>query len=298
MQIDLRVLAFALVVTISTGVLFGLWPAVGASRLRLRDALQESGDTTFTGSGRLNRMLVVTQVALACLLTIGAALMLTTLRALLTIDVGMRIDRVAAARLDLPTARYGTAPARADFVQSVLERLRSAPGVEEAAAINTLPLAGEPGVGYRVDPEGGRTAEWISSPFLVVSPGYFRAMGIPLVRGRDLAWTDSEDSQAAVINRTLAQRLWPGEDAVGKQFTMAGLRTVVGSSRSRSRPSVHRCTCRFRTSRKTMWRLWREVPTRSTCARCRRRSATPCARSIRRCPSTPRSRWRRSLQRP
>jgi predicted permease len=215
-------------------VLFGLWPAVGAVRMRLRDALQESGDTTFTGAGRLNRMLVVTQVAVACLLSIGAALMLTTLGSLLTIDVGMRIDRVAAARLNLPAARYTNAPARAEFVQSVLARLRSAPGVEEAAAINTLPLAGESGLYMAISPEGGRSVTEsgpLGSPYLIVSPGYFRAMGIPLVRGRDLAWTDHADAPVAVINRTLAQRLWPGEDALGKRLTVPAdpaLRTVVG----------------------------------------------------------------------
>jgi predicted permease len=230
-QVDLRVLTFALGVTLGTGVLFGLWPAIAASRMTLTDALHESGTRQFTSSGRLNRLLAVTQVAVACLLVIGAALMLTSLRSLLATELGMQIERVATARVNLPPATYPASPERADFVQSTLARLGGAAGIEAAAAINTLPLAQEPGIGLRVDPEGtSRTAIEPAdfAPYLVVSPDYFRTMGIPLLRGRDLEWSDSATLPVAVINRTAARRFWPGEDALGRRFTFGSVRTVVG----------------------------------------------------------------------
>jgi predicted permease len=117
-------------------------------------------------------------------------------------------------------------------VRSALERLRTSPGVAEAAAINTLPLAREARILLRVDPEGvadrATSESRHSAPYLVVSPGYFRTMGIPLLLGRDLTWSDSAALKVAVINRTLAQRFWPGEDAIGKRFLFMDLRTVVG----------------------------------------------------------------------
>ena len=232
LQIDVRVLTFAITAAVITGIVFGLWPAVGASRVQFHEALQDAGSREFTAAGRLNRLLVVAQVAVACVLTIGAALMLASLRSLLVTDVGMNIERVAAARVNLPPAAYKDVAALSGFVRSVLERLRSSPSVAEAAAINTLPLAREASILLRVDPEGvtdRATAEpRHSARYLVVSPGYFRTMGIPLLLGRDLAWTDDAAVKVAVINRTLAQRFWPGEEALGKRFLFTDLRTVVG----------------------------------------------------------------------
>jgi predicted permease len=231
MQVDLRVLSFAIAVSALTGIGFGLWPALGGSRVELRTALQDAGGRTVTRGG-VNRSLVVVQVALACVLTVGAALMIGSLRSLLATDVGMRIEEVAAARMNLPPAAYSDSAAVPRFVRSAVEGLAGSPGVAAAAAVNTLPLAREAYVAFRLDHEGAtdrHTSEARhSSPYLVVSPGYFRTMGIPLLRGRDLSWTDSASFPVAVVNLTMAQRFWPGEDPIGKRFLMTDLRTVVG----------------------------------------------------------------------
>jgi predicted permease len=233
-QMDLRVLAFSIAAAVGTGIAFGLLPAIGAARVQTSHALQGTASRVFTSSGRVNRVLVVMQVAVACLLTIGAALMVTSLRSLLAVDPGMQIDRVASARVNLPSATYPGKAALALFIRSAVDGVRRAPHVAEAAAINTLPLANEQGIGLRVDRE--ETAAALDTPmvhvapFLMVSPGYFRTMGIPLLRGRDLAWTDADTMPVAVINRTMAQRLWPGEEALGRRFLFGGpnARTVIG----------------------------------------------------------------------
>jgi len=232
-QMDLRVLTFSIAAAVVTGIAFGLLPAIGAARVQTSHALQGSASRVFTSSGRANRVLVVMQVAVACLLTIGAALMVTSLRSLLAIDPGMQIDRVAAARVNLPTASYGDVPALAGFARSAVDAMRRAPLVADAAAINTLPLAGEPGISLLVDREGTPSTEpeeRLFAPYLVVSPGYFRTMGIPLLRGRDIEWADSKNVPVAIISRTTARRLWPRDEALGKRFLFGGVagRTVVG----------------------------------------------------------------------
>ena len=231
LRVDVRVLAFAVALAAATGVGFGLWPAVQGSRIELQTALRDAGARTFTGS-RASGPLVVVQVALACVLTIGATLMITSLRSLLATDLGMRIEDVATARMNLPPATYADAAAVARFVSSAIEGITASASVADAAAVNTLPLAREAYVSFRLDHEGA-TERHVgeprhSSPYLVVSPNYFRTMGIPLLRGRDLAWSDGASVPVAVINRTMAQRFWPGEDPIGKRFLMTDLRTVVG----------------------------------------------------------------------
>jgi putative ABC transport system permease protein len=237
MRLDARVLAVTLSLTLLTAILSSLWPAAHASRVNLADALRDAGGRAVSASSRLTSGLVVAEVALACLLVIAAWLMLTSLHGLLSTDVGMRTDRVATARLSLPPSRYGDPVAITDAVQRTLAHLRTMPGVRRAAAINTLPLAGEMGIALALEPEGGYSGEpppieQRFAPFLMVSPEYFQTMGIALLRGRDLTWTDSRQRPVALVNRTAAQRLWPGEDPIGKRFQYVGggpsTPTVVG----------------------------------------------------------------------
>jgi predicted permease len=230
-QIDIRVLVFTLSVAFLTGLAFGMWPAIGTSRPDVIEALKSDSRGSTRAHHWLKHGLVVAEVTLACLLVIAAGLMIGSLRSLLAVDVGMRVDRVATARLTLPGS-YRTAAPIAQFVDSVLGRLRESPGVEHAAAINTLPLAQEQGILLSYAREGNAEAFGLehSSPYLIVSPGYFRTMGIRLVSGRDFDRTDGRMAPVAVINRTMAQDLWPGEDALGKRFLFGGpvARTVIG----------------------------------------------------------------------
>ncbi len=234
MRIDLRVLGFAIVVAVATALACSLWPALTSSRVEPGRALAGAGGRSVAASARLTRVLVVAEVGLACLLVMGAGLLLTSLRSLLTTDVGLRPERVVTARLNLPAARYeGRGPAVA-FIEDTLARLRDMPGVESGAAINTLPLAREPGTVWRLEAGDGRTdaasaGEFVGAPFLVVSPGYFRTLSIPVLAGRDIAWTDTHTRPVAVINRAAAIALWPDDDPLGKSLTFGGqARTVVG----------------------------------------------------------------------
>ncbi len=234
MRLDLRVLTFALCVAVTTALVFSVWPALASSRVDLDEALKSTGGRSVATSSRLTRGLVVAEVALACLLVIGAGLMLASLRSLLSTDIGMRTDRVATARLSLPPARYSGRASLADFVERTLEHLEAMPGVRGTAAINTLPMAAEMGIRMRVQRadtvDTPPTEAPVGAPYLVVSPGYFETMGIPLLQGRDVAWTDSNAFPVAVVNRTAAERLWPGEEPVGKRVVYGRMaaRTVVG----------------------------------------------------------------------
>jgi predicted permease len=232
-EIDWRVLAFALGAALATGLAFGLVPALGASRVRPGEALKSGGERS-TRSRRIGNTLVVVQVGLAAVLVVISVLMIASLRTLLETDVGLSgLDRVASARLNVPTARYETNTAFAELVQKVVERLEQAPIVEVAGAINALPFDPATGVRIRVDLAGvARDTEVEGAPFApyrVVSPGYLKAIGLELVRGRDIAWSDRRAEPVAVIDRTLAERLWPGEDPLGKRIEyLGGPRTVVG----------------------------------------------------------------------
>lgn len=230
-QIDWRVLAFSLAVTLTTGLVFGLWPAIGTSRVHAGQVLTGAASHGATGSTRTRRGLVVAQIALACVLVTAAGLMLTSLRSLLTTDVGMQLEHVVSARLSLPSSRYPNGPAVATFTRAVLERVAASPAIEAAAAINTLPFGQEPGISIRVDTAANAAMPPLKHPFaplLVVTPDYFRTMGIRVVRGRTLAWTDDKAVPVAVVNRTLARQLGAGDDVIGLRIDYLGPRTIVG----------------------------------------------------------------------
>ncbi|HEY3518931.1 MAG TPA: ABC transporter permease, partial [Gammaproteobacteria bacterium] len=227
-ELDGRVLAFAIGAVAATGLVFGIVPAMSASGTRPGEALK-SGSDRATRSGRLGRALVVAQVALAAVLVVGSVLMIASLRTLLDTDLGLRgIERVASARLNLPS-RYLDA---ATFTENVLARLAEVPAVEAAGAVNAVPFDQEQPVRMRIDADSIATTPEVERPFApyrIASPGYFRAIGLELLRGRDFTSADRNGAQVVVINRTLAERLWPGEDALGKEIQfIGGTYTVVG----------------------------------------------------------------------
>jgi putative ABC transport system permease protein len=227
--VDWRVLGFALGVTMMGSAAAGLVASWRAIR-----ALQNGPPRDDSASGARRRLangFVVAETATACVLLIGSGLMIGTLRALTSVDVGMDTSRIATARLTLPSRKYGTVPPRASFIEAVVTTLASAPGVEQAAAINTLPFGFEGGIFLPVAAQGRTSAtdgEPLGSAYLVVSPGYFQTMGIPFLAGRDFSWTDGRERRVAIVNDSLARALWPGENPLGSQLVFAGPRTVVG----------------------------------------------------------------------
>ncbi|HEX9633205.1 MAG TPA: ABC transporter permease [Gemmatimonadales bacterium] len=232
--LDLRVLAFALTVSAVSVAGFGLLPALRATagdlRVHLGSGARSPGRTR---SGRgLGFALIAAEVALAMVIVTGAALLMGSLRALRAVDPGLEVEHVLAARLEPPSEAYGGGRAVA-FYEELLERLRALPGVEEAGAIQLLPLTYNnwafPYLAQGHTPEA--TGRLPSANFRVVTPGYFRSVGMRVLVGRDVQAADRAGAPAVgLINRAMAELLWPGEDAVGKEIRLFGSRpfTVIG----------------------------------------------------------------------
>src|SRR5712691_6144203 len=221
--IDPWVLGFALVVSLVTGLAFGLLPALRAAAAGVEEALREEGGAT-TGSRRRHRAqngLVVAEIALALVLVVGSGLLITTFVRLTSVDPGYDTHDVLAARIRLTPSRYADPTAQNQFFQNLTDLLARNPGVADVSVARLpLPLSG--GVNIlafdprRIRPYG--TEEFLAARLSVVGPGYFAAMGIPL-RGRDFTPQDRADAPRVVImNRRLSDELWPGQDPVGKVF--------------------------------------------------------------------------------
>ena len=223
--LDWHVLLFTALLSVLTGIIFGIVPALHAGHVHLRDALQESG----RGSGdsfrrnRLRSILVGSEFALAILLMIGAGLMIRTFSALRAIDPGFQPHHLLSAVVSVAGSEEAQPQKRAAFYQLVLQRVGALPGVESVSAINHVPLAGDTW-GYPFKIEGRPLpgpGESPSAVYRVIFPGYFRTMGISLLRGRDIAESDNLNSLGVVIvNDRLARRYWPGEDPIGKRITL------------------------------------------------------------------------------
>ncbi len=228
--VDLRVFVFMLAIAAATGVLFGLAPAVPASRPDLVPALKASvcGDVR---SGRIGSRsaLVAGQVALSMVLLVAAGLCVRTLRNAAAIDTGYDVRHVLTARVDLAKQRYTEVQGRA-FQHVVLQRLRAAPGVVAAALAVTLPLNDSRWENRIRRDTGGAGTQTFEN---IISTGYFDAMGIPLIAGR--AFADRDDSlspRVAVVNQKLAAVMWPGGNPVGRRFIFKGQTIeVIGVAR-------------------------------------------------------------------
>jgi predicted permease len=222
--IDGPVLLFALVVSLVTGIAFGLIPAVSARR-SLTLALQEGGDRSTSGvvRHRMRSALIVLQVAISFTLLIGAGLMIRSLWKLQGVDPGFRGGRVLTTRLDLNFTKYTDAPRRWAFEKQVLERLAVEPGVITAAISGSFPLNETGPNSGRFEIEGRPAASDDLRPqaeFQRVSSDYFSTIGVPLLSGRVFAGSDSpETPRVAVISRSLARRFWETKDPVGARIS-------------------------------------------------------------------------------
>src|SRR6266540_3499946 len=221
--LDPWVLGFALVVSLVTGLAFGLLPALRAAAPGVEEALRDEGGAT-TGSRRRHRTLsglVVAEIALALVLLVGSGLLITTFVRLTSVDPGYDTHDVLAARIRLTPSRYADPTVQNQFFQNLTDLLARNPGVGDVSVARLpLPLTGG-GQILAFDPRAIRpdaTEEFLAARFSVVGPGYFAAMGIPL-RGRDFTPQDRADAPKVVImNRRLTDELWPGQDPVGRVF--------------------------------------------------------------------------------
>jgi putative ABC transport system permease protein len=217
--VDARAFSFTLVVSLLTGLIFGLIPALQASRTDLNETLKEGGRSSGGGSrNRLGRLLVPTEVALSLLLLVGAGLMLRSFIRLMSVDPGFDPQNALTVVISLPQNKYPPLQREA-FFQQLLERLRALPGVRSAGAVYPLLGSGEEGAGFSI---GGRPPAAPGEPRLFaprwVSTDYFKAMKIQLLKGRVFTEGDGPDTPpVVVINEAMARRYWPDEDPIGKR---------------------------------------------------------------------------------
>ena len=223
---DARLFGFALAVSILTGLLFGLAPALQASRGNLNETLKEGGRTGAEGArrNRARSLLIVAEIALSFVLLAGAGLLARSFLNLQDVNPGFNPAGVLAMRISASGPKYPAGPTRAEVYRQALERIGALPGVEAAGAVLSLPLGGDTfNVGRSFIREGrpATPEESANASYLAATPGYFRALQIPLVAGRAFNEQDTEKSpMVVVINETMARRFWPGESPVGKRITI------------------------------------------------------------------------------
>ncbi|HEY9283638.1 MAG TPA: ABC transporter permease [Pyrinomonadaceae bacterium] len=231
--VDANVLTFTLAVSLLTGLIFGLAPALQASRFNLNETLKEGGRDSAAGrrGNRLRSLLVIAEVAISLVLLIGAGLLVNSFLRLRNVDPGFRADNLLTMRIALPAVKYPDQPRRAAFYNELLGRVAALPGVRSAAVTNWIPLTLQ-GDTFGISVEGRPDPGPQERPDIVtrvVSPGYFGTMGIELSRGRpfDERQDRADSAPVAIISETMARRLWPGEDPLGKRLRPGGPDSVA-----------------------------------------------------------------------
>ncbi len=236
-SVDVRVLALTAVVSLATGILFGLAPALQAARKENFDGLKSGRSTEGRRPRRLRATLVICETALSVLLVAAAGLLLRSFAQLLKVDPGFRPDGVLTLRVALPDAVYSKPEQVRGFYNELLDRVQRLPGVQFAGAVSALPLSGQGGSGTTTIDSQSVSMEDTTpeADQRVVSSDYFKAMGISLVRGR---FFDARDSDTAppvtIVDESLAQTFWPNQDPIGKRLHPGGRQhqapwvTVVG----------------------------------------------------------------------
>jgi putative ABC transport system permease protein len=222
-QIDTTVLLFTLAVALVTGVLFGVAPALHASRADLQHSLKDGARGAGEVHGRwLRKMLVVTEIALALILLVNAALLLRSFARIQNVDPGFDPSHVMTMSVSLPDAKYDTPEKRVAFFEQLLPRVRNLPGVVEAGATTNIPFGSNWSTGsFTVEgyqPPEGQPSPW--GDLRLVTPGFFEAMKVSLVKGRYFTDADREGSVPVVIvDREQVRRYWPDTDPIGKRVT-------------------------------------------------------------------------------
>lgn len=255
--VDARVLVLALVVSVATGVLFGLAPALQAGRKRHFDAIKAGRNTEGRRPKRLRNGLVIAETALSLLLVAGAALLLRSFAQILKVDPGFKPEGVLTLRVALPDAIYSKPEQIRGFYDTLLDGVQKLPGVEAAGAVNALPLGGQNSSGtITVDSQSVPLDETTpEADQRVATPGYFKAMGISLVRGRYFEAGDTDGATpVAIVDESLAQTFWPNQDPIGRRVHIGGRggkapwTTIVGEVRQ-----VHNRTLEARSRVQVYW---------------------------------------------
>ena len=229
-RLDGTALGYTLLVALLTGVIFGLGPAFHTPGGSMHDALKDSnrGSTEGKRGAWIRGALVVSEIAFACVLLVGAGLLMRSFLRVLDVNLGFQPERAMSVRVD-PGSRYSTEAKQIAYFNEVLRLVRGVPGVQGAGLTDALPLGrnrawGAPAKGVVYKP-----GDFPDAFVRIVSDGYLGAMGIPLRAGRDISNRDTHSTDAViVINETMARRLWPGQEALGKIMTACGDRRVVG----------------------------------------------------------------------
>lgn len=234
-HLDAGVLVFSLALSVITGLVFGIAPAWLAARADVNEALKQSSrGSTESGSGRLRSALVVIEVTFALMLLGGAGLLARSFMQLAHVDPGFVPENATVLRLSLPQKKYALPEQQTVFASALLERVKTLPGVQAAGLTQSMPLVGDYVLGFNIE---GRPAiapsDLPSTNYYAVTPEYFRAMGIRLVRGRVFTARDNAKAPpVAIINETLARQYFPNEDPIGKRINItngpAAWREIVG----------------------------------------------------------------------
>ena len=221
-SVNLPVLGFTLALTVLTGVIFGLAPALEATRFDLHDSLKEGGKNVGGGGHRLRNVFVVTQVALALVLLVGAGLLVRSFRRLQSVDPGFNPQNLLTVRVSLPPAKYPEEPKRIDFFKQAVARMKAIPGVEAAGAINTPPFTGlYSGTTVEVDDQDLPPGQELKTGVCVTDANYFQTMQIPLKQGRFYTEQEATNMRHVVlVNEAFVRKNLGGGNALGRKLTI------------------------------------------------------------------------------
>jgi predicted permease len=223
-RIDGAALAWTLLIAVAAAVFFGLAPGLRISSTNLQEVLKDSGHGTSDGKKHeaLRSVLIVSEIALACVLLVGAGLLLRSFLRILDVDLGFKPSHAASISLDYNDGN--DAGKRGVIWQEALRRVEAIPGVETAGITDNLPMSRNRSWGISVKGKNYRPGELEGTFVYVVSPGYFNTIGMHLVRGRDFRWDDNDKKLATVIiNETVARKLWPGQDPIDRIAVAGGM---------------------------------------------------------------------------
>ena len=220
--IDVKVLIFTVLVSVVTGLIFGLAPATQAANFNLNDTLKESGRDPGSGGNRIRGLLVISEVAVSFVLLIGAGLLINSFMRLRNVDPGFRPEKLLTMKIVLPEVRYPDRATRSAFYTELIRQVETVPGVKSAAVATSLPLT-DTGNSIGISIEGRPDPGPDHVPIVItriVSSRYFETMGIPLLKGRVFTEQDrAESTGVVVVSEITARRLWPGEDPIGKRIS-------------------------------------------------------------------------------